>query len=142
MSRVIVTAAAWTIGEPRIKELKHDQPPEFLWRILAEASVTDTDGEPISKLPKSVWSVHVTNASGATSAPSFSVGDITIFSTPLPGFYLFTVEEFPTSAWVAPTACGIVVKGTSRKLQVHGQVVVPIALAGPKVVETLTTPGF
>jgi hypothetical protein len=142
MSEVIITAAAWIPDEPKI-ELSQEDVAEFTWRILAEASVTDTDGKPISKLTKSSWNVHVTDASGTTWAPPFSVAPVNaLFLSPPgpPGFYLLKVDQFPTAPGVAPTAFGIVI--AYKKLNLEGQVVVPVALAGPTVVSTLTTPGF
>jgi len=146
MSEVIVTATAWVAGEPRVTKTVEEEPVEFAWTLLAEASVTDTQGQPISKLPKSVWRLHVTDASGITLLLGFSVAEIVpIINQPIRrGFYLLTLDEFPTSPWVAPTACGIAIQGNvgPKKLKVRGQVVVPIALAGPTAVHVLTTPGF
>jgi hypothetical protein len=144
MSEVIITAHAWVAGEPGVNFL-HGDPHEFLWTMLAEASVTNADGEPISKLPKKVWKLHVTQASGVTSLPSFTVVEIVTPLAPvLPGFYLLALDEFGTPPWIAPTAFGIAIEGTvgRPKVEVRGQVVVPISLAGPTVVQTLTTPGL
>jgi hypothetical protein len=146
MSEVTVSAAAWVAGEPRVTKMVEDQPVEFAWTLLAEASVTDTEGEPISKLKKSLWKPHVTDAAGITLLLDFGVTEIVpIINQPVRrGFYLLTFDEFPTAPWVAPTACGIAIRGTigPTKLEVRGQVVVPIALAGPTAVHLLTTPGF
>lgn len=146
MSEVIVTATAWVAGEPRVTKTVEEEPVEFAWTLLAEASVTDTQGQPISKLPKSVWRLHVTDASGIALLLGFSVAEIVpIINQPIRrGFYLLTLDECPTSPWVAPTACGIAIQGNvgPKKLKVRGQVVVPIALAGPTAVHVLTTPGF
>lgn len=42
MSEVIVTATAWVAGEPRVTKTVEEEPVEFAWTLLAEASVTDT----------------------------------------------------------------------------------------------------
>jgi hypothetical protein len=148
MSEVIITAAAWVRDEPKVTKTVEGEPVAFAWRILAEASVTDTEGGPVSKLPKGAWRVHVTDGSGVTFLLAFSVAEIVpIINQPTQlGFYLLTLAEFPTSAWVAPTACGIAIRGYRgpKKPQTHvrGQVVVPIELAGPTAVHMLATPGF
>lgn len=147
MSEVIITAAAWVKDEPRVTKTVEDEPEEFAWTILAEASVTDTKGDPMSKLPKSAWNVHVTDASGVTLLP-LGVGVVEIvpiINQPLQlGFYLLTVPEVPTAPWVAPAACGIAIKGNvgPNKLKVRGQVVVPIDIKGSTAVHLLATPGF
>jgi hypothetical protein len=141
MSEVIITAAAWVRDDPKL--LKKSGKPTFVWQILAEASVTDTEGEPVSKLPKSAWRVHVTDGSGSTPGwPGFNVVEIAPDPTQVAlGFYLLTLDEFWTSPWVAPTACGIAISGYigRKKLKVRGQVVVPIDLAGPTAVQLLAT---
>jgi len=146
MSEVIITAAAWVRDEPKVTTTQEGEPVEFGWTILAEASVTDTEGEPVSKLPKSAWRVHVTDGSGVTLLLGFSVAEIVpIINQPTQlGFYLLKLDECSTSAWVAPTACGIAIRGNvgPNKLKVRGQVVVPIELAGPTAVHMLATPDF
>jgi hypothetical protein len=130
--------------EPKVTKIV--EAAEFAWTILAEVSVTNTEGQPLTKLPKSAWRVHVTNGSGFTQLFGFSVTEIapTINQPPELGFYLLTLDELATSAWVAPTACGIAIRGNvgPKKLKVRGQVVVPIELAGPTAVQMLATPGF
>jgi len=140
MTEAIITAAAWSPSEPTAGDTKEGETTGFLWQILAEASVMASDGTPVADLTKSAWKVLVTDASSVTFAPSFTVVPIVpVFApAPVPGFYLVTVSEFPTKPWVEPTAFGIAI--SSRKLSLAGQVVVPIALAGPTVVSTLTTP--
>jgi hypothetical protein len=146
MSEVIITAAAWVRDEPKVTKTVEGEPVAFAWRILAEASVTDTEGGPVSKLPKGAWRVHVTDGSGVTLLLGFSVTEIVpIIDQPTQlGFYLLTLAEFPTSAWVAPTACGIAIRGNvgPKKLKVWGQVVVPIEFKGPTAVHMLATPAF
>jgi hypothetical protein len=147
MSEVIITAAAWVRDDPKVIQIVEEE-VVFGWRILAEASVTDTEGGPVSKLPKGAWRVHVTDSSGVTLLLGFSVTEIVpIINQPTQlGFYLLTLAEFPTSAWVAPTACGVAIRGyrgpKKPQTQVRGQVVVPIELAGPTAVHMLATPGF
>ena len=144
MSEVIVTAADWAAGEPRLVFTPGIDETTWLWSILAEESVSNPDGEAMSKLPKSVWHTHLTDASGTTQTPGFTVSEIVTLSGLHPGFYLLRFDDLPGHAYAAPTACGIAIAGTvgRQKLDVHGQVVVPIALAGPTVVSVLTTPGF
>lgn len=147
MSEVIITATAWVLDEPKVTktDAQSGEPVNFAWKIFAEASVTDTEGEPVSKVPKAAWKVHLTDALGLTVLLGFTVAEITAAFKPQPGFYLLRLDEFPTHAWVAPTACGIAIRGYvgRKKLKVRGQVVVPIELAGPKVVHMLAPPpGF
>ena len=111
MSQVDVTAAAWVVANFGLK-VSPDREQFFMrWRIRAEVSVADADGQTVDGLAKRAWDVHVTDALGAI--------------TPL---------------WVIPTALGVVVdtgRGGS-KLDLHGQVVVPIRHEGPTVVPALT----
>jgi hypothetical protein len=140
MNEAMVTAVAWIPDEPKML-VSQGQATGFEWRILAEASVTDTDGKPMSGLAKNSWKVHVTDAQGGTLLPAFSVGPMSALPpTVLPGFYLLKVSKFQTGTWIMPTAFGIAI--SSKKMNLEGQVVVPIALAGPTVVSGLTKPGL
>jgi hypothetical protein len=144
MSEVIITAAAWVRDEPKVTQFQAEQ-ATVSWRILAEASVTDTAGEPVSKVQKSAWRLHVTDSSGNTYPLGFSVSEIAIIQPTQLGFYLLRLDELKTSDWpAAPTACGIAISGYvgPKKLKVRGQVVVPIELAGPTAVQLLTTVVF
>jgi hypothetical protein len=146
MSEVVVTASAWIAGEPAVSyQIGHDL-EEFVWTMLAEACVTDADGKPVSKLPKKAWRVHVTDAAGTTGhIQPVSVAEIVPpLQTLEAGFYLLTLGTFGAPPWVAPAACGIAVYGTpgGTKLEVRGQVVVPVQFVGPTAVHLLTTPVF
>jgi hypothetical protein len=143
MSEAIITAAAWVPNEPKAEASKEGEDTLFRWTILAEASVSDTDGKPVDKLSKSSWKVHVTAAGGTPWSLPFSVKPLTSFPSPitaLEGYYLVRVDNFPAGPWEMPTAMGIAI--ANRKLGLQGKVVVPVALAGPTVVSTLTTPTY
>lgn len=139
MSEAIITAA-WIPDEPKVTVNKEAEAADFLWAIRAEASVTDTDGKPASNLTKSAWKVHVTMPTDLPRRPLFSVAPISAGLTrPFSqGSTWLQVAESATAPGVAPTAFGIAI--ATRKLALEGQVVVPVALAGPTVVSSLTTP--
>lgn len=132
MSIATLTASAWTVDpDVGIKNLAANS---LKWKVWAEVSVTDADGNPISDLKKSAWKVHVTDASGFTWAEPFTVGAIQV--PPQEGFYLVRLDEpVETKLWVAPTACGISVD--YKKRDVRGQVVVPINFMGMHAVQAL-----
>jgi hypothetical protein len=120
MSEVIITAAAWVRDEPKVTQFQAEQ-ATVSWRILAEASVTDTAGEPVSKVQKSAWRLHVTDSSGNTYPLGFSVSEIAIIQPTQLGFYLLRLDELKTSDWpAAPTACGIAIKRLRRTEEAEG----------------------
>jgi hypothetical protein len=131
-----LTASAWAIDPTWEAVVPEPEAIFFEWSVLAEVSVTDADGNPISGLPKSAWKVHVTDASGTTLQGAFTVKQIQV--PPQAGFYLLTLAALPTESWVALTACGISVD--FKKQDVRGQVVVPIQLMGKHAVQTLAPP--
>jgi hypothetical protein len=139
---VIITAAAWVADEPTpfFTPSSEGNPAAFEWNILVEACVTDTGGQPVTKLSKSAWKIHVMDAEGIAWLLGFTITDALSFTTPLPGYYRFVLESFPTDPLVAPTACGITLN--AKKLDAHGQVVVPVALATPQAVQTLAPPAY
>jgi len=134
-----LTAAAWIPEGPRL----HLDPREDLecrWRLRAEVSVADSRRAPVGTLPKSAWSVHVTDFTGRTHAPSFTVTRANVSGQVIPGFYVLAIDDLRlTGYFVAPTALGLAIK---RK-DAHGQLAVPIALAGQWIVWQLEPPiGF
>ena len=132
-----LTASAW-VTDPSFKlSPQHSKTIFFWWTVRAEVSVTDAGGKPISGLSKSAWKVHVTDASGQTLQGGFTVTPIQV--QPQAGFYLLKLAALPTEEWVALTACGISI--ASKKLDLSGQVVVPIELMGKNAVQALAPPG-
>jgi hypothetical protein len=145
--RVIITAAAWVQGEPRVATLPGGEPDGgFDWTVCAEASATDSEGEPMTKLSESVWHAHVTDASGHLEWVNIvDFGELSIDLTgPVSGFYFLRFSECFTAEFIAPTACGIAVHvpGWKGLAEVSGRVVVPIELSSPTAVKLLTTAGF
>ena len=140
MSQVDVTAAAWVVANFGLK-VSPDREQFFMrWRIRAEVSVADADGQTVDGLAKRAWDVHVTDALGASTAPAFTVARADASGQVIPGFYVLKIPDAITPLWVIPTALGVVVdtgRGGS-KLDLHGQVVVPIRHEGPTVVPALT----
>jgi len=142
VSEARVTASAWVVVEPpgvhpSGREL---EAWEAVWKLRAEASVADEHGEPVSGLSTKTWSVHVTDALGNSYAPSFSVGKVAAAGQQIAGFYVLTIPELRTPLWISPTAFGIAVDGTvaKPKRELHGQVVVPVRVQGPTILQALT----
>jgi len=144
MSIANLTASAWTVEDPGIGTQPHG---EFLiWKIMAEVSVSDADGNPISGLKKSAWKVHVTDATGTTLEGPFTITPIQVPSQ-AEGFYLIKLTEplrpvqwhWVTELWVPFPACGISVE--HKKRDVRGQVVVPINFMGKTAVQALASQG-
>ncbi len=142
MSEVEVTASAWVVVEP---PGVHPAPHEFdawqaAWKLRAEASVADDHGEPLSGLAKKAWGVHVTDAIGNSYAPSFTLSKVVASGQPVEGFYVLTIPDLRTPLWISPTAFGIVIDSTAggHKRKLRGQVVVPIRVQGPTILQSLT----
>ena len=143
MSEVKVTASAWVVVEPpgiRSGKATDVEDWKAVWKLRAEGSVADELGEPVSGLSKKAWSIHVTDALGNSYAPSFTVGKVVAAGQLVEGFYGLTIPELQTPLWVSPTAFGIAVDTThgGHKRELRGQVVVPIRVQGPTIVQGLT----
>jgi hypothetical protein len=132
VSEINFTAAAW-VSEMRLRLAPgHEGDMEWRWKLLAEVSVATALGKPLGSLPKSAWSLHVTDYTGRTQAPSFTVTKANVSGQVIPGFYILSVDDLRlVGFYVAPTALGLAVdhKGS------HGQIVVPVAIAGYRVVQ-------
>lgn len=142
MSEARVTASAWVVVEPPGFRLSGGdlERSKAVWKLRAEASVSDELGEPVVGVSASAWSIHVTDALGNAYAPAFSVSKVVASGQQVAGFYLLTVPELQTPLWISPTAFGVRVDGTAAKpkREVHGQVVVPIRVQGPTIHQALT----
>jgi hypothetical protein len=133
VNEINLTAAAW-ISEGRLGLVVRDHEPDYEWRwkLRAEVSVADAHGKPVGPLPTSAWSVHVTDHNGQTHAPTFTVAKTNISGQVIPGFYALAVDDLRLAGWyVAPTALGLVIERKGSR----GQIVVPVAIAGYRVVQ-------
>lgn len=140
MSEVKVTASAWVVVEPPSvhagSELENFQAG---WKLRAEASVADELGEPVSGLSKKAWSIHVTDAAGNSYAPSFTLTKVVASGQPVAGFYVLAIPDLRTPLWISPTAFGVTIDTTGGgQKRLRGQVVVPIRVQGPTIVQALT----
>jgi hypothetical protein len=134
VSELNLTGTAWT-SELRLgiaQDGTGDPAMEWRWKLRAEVSVADALGNPVGSLPKNAWSVHVTDYNARTQAPSFTVTRANVAGQVVPGFYILAIDDFRvTGWWVAPTALGLAVERKGS----HGQIVVPVAMAGYRVVQ-------
>jgi hypothetical protein len=137
VSELNLSAAAWLPEGPRIGVDPHNEGMMCHWKLRAEVSVSDSRGKPVGTLPQRAWSIHVTDFTGRTHAPSFGVTRANVSGQVIPGFYIVAVDDLPlTGFFLAPTALGLVI---ARK-DSHGQLVVPIALAGQWIIRQLEPP--
>src|SRR5262245_59499949 len=99
MSEFILSAAAWTPINFASRDAGGGETSYY--RVMAEASVTDTTGRPIENLHSTAWSGHLTfdmsNAQGSTSAkpslPQTAAATITMqASSQAPGCYTLLLE--------------------------------------------------
>jgi hypothetical protein len=134
VSEISLSATAW-IAEGRLGVGRGDDGDldmEWRWKLRAEVSVADGLGNPLGSLSKSAWSVHVTDYNGRTHAPSFTVAKANVSGQVIPGFYALAVDDLRlVGFFVAPTALGLAVERKGS----HGQLVVPVAIAGYRVVQ-------
>jgi hypothetical protein len=134
VSEINLSAAAW-ISEGRLGIVRGDDGDpdmEWRWKLRAEVSVADPLGKPLGSLPKSAWSIHVTDYNGRTYAPSFTVAKANVSGQVMPGFYVLGVDDLRlVGFFVAPTALGLAVERKGS----NGQIVVPVAIAGYRVVQ-------
>jgi hypothetical protein len=142
VSRVEVTASAWVVAEPpSVRFAGPDgERSQAGWKLRAEASVTDELGEPVSALSRRAWSVHVTDALGNSYAPSFTLTKVATAGQPVAGIFVLTIPELRTPLWISPTAFGIAIDTTAggHKRELRGQVVVPVRVQGPTILQALT----
>jgi hypothetical protein len=142
VSEVEVTASAWVVVEPPSIRLTgpHAENAQAVWKLRAKASVADDHGEPLSGLAKKTWSVHVTDAIGNSYAPTFTLSNVVASGQPATGFYVLTIPDLRTPLWISPTAFGIVIDSTAggHKRKLRGQVVVPIRVQRPTILQALT----
>lgn len=138
MSEVNLTAAAWIPEGPRVGVARDaDFDMECRWKLRAEVSVADSLGKPLSTLPKSAWSVHVTDFTGRTHAPSFTVTRANVSGQVIPGFYVLAIDDLRLIGFfVAPTALGLAIERKGSQ----GQIVVPVALAGQWIIRQFEPP--
>jgi hypothetical protein len=134
VSEINLTATAWIsaggLGVGRGDDGDVDM--EWRWNLRAEVSVADAAGQPVGSLSKSAWSVHVTDHDGRTHAPSFTVAKANVSGQVIPGFYVLAVDDLRlVGFYVAPTALGLAVERKGAQ----GQIVVPVAIAGYRVVQ-------
>jgi hypothetical protein len=131
VSEINLTAAAW-ISEGRLGIARDDFELEWRWKLRAEVSAADAHGNPLSSLAKSAWSLHVTDYAGRTHAPSFTVTRANVSGQVIPGFYVLAIDDLRLVGFnVAATALGLEVERKGS----HGQLVVPVAMAGYRVVQ-------
>jgi len=132
VGEIDLSAAAW-ISEGRLGVSRtEDFSMESRWRLRAEVSVSDASGNPLASLAKSAWSVHVTDYTGQTHAPSFTVAKANVAGQAIPGFYVLAIDDLRlVGFFVAPTALGLTVERKGSR----GQIVVPVAIAGYRVVQ-------
>ena len=137
MSELIVSAAAWVPRKPVWSSEfgGGGQNYFFEWTVYAEVSVTAANGEPVTKLAKSAWQVHITFSDGDADLPTFTV------STIAPGFSLVKCKPDAHLAVtladayapiIRPTALGASIRRPNRtapEKEDRGQVVVPVTLA-------------
>ena len=142
MSEAKVTASAWVAVEPPSVRFSgpHGELSQAGWNLRAEASVNDDLGEPVSGLSKKAWTIHVTDAVGNSYAPSFTLSQVAASGQPAAGFYLLAISDLKTPLWISPTAFGITINSPARKGkgELRGQVVVPIRVQGPTILQALT----
>jgi hypothetical protein len=137
VSEINLSAAAWIPEGARIGVDPETEGMVFHWKLRAEVSVTDPLGKPIGTLPKRAWSLHVTDFTGRTHAPSFTVTRANVSGQVIPGFYIVAVDDLRLSGFfLAPAALGVVI----QRKDSHGQIVVPIALAGQWIIRQLEPP--
>jgi hypothetical protein len=132
VSEIDLSAAAW-ISEGRLGVARGDDiAMESRWKLRAEVSVSDASGKPVVSLAKSAWSVHVTDYNGQTHAPGFTVAKASVSGQAIPGFYVLAIDDVRlVGFFVAPTALGL----TVERKDARGQIVVPVAIAGYRVVQ-------
>jgi hypothetical protein len=142
MSELIVSAVAWVPRKPVwSSEVSGAKQFFFKWIVYAEVSVTEPNGEPVTKLAKSAWQVHITFSDGDAEVPTFTVST-SLGVVDAPGFYLvrcnpeehLAVDLADAYAPIRrPTALGVAIRRSHRtKGEDRGQVVVPITSAtGP-----------
>ena len=132
MSELIVSAAAWVPQKPVLSSSGGGEKGYFFkWTVYAEVSVTAANGEPVTKLAKSAWQVHITFSDGGAVLPTFTV------STVAPGFSIVKCNPKEYLAGVGgpilrPTALGVSITRPNRTApenEDRGQVVVPLTLA-------------
>jgi len=142
VSEVKVTASAWVVVEPPgIRIGGHElEDSQAVWKLRAEASVADDVGRPVSGLSKKAWSVHVTDALGNSYAPSFTLSKVAASGQSVAGFYVLAIADLRTPLWISPTAFGITIESTAArdKRELRGQVVVPVRVQGPTILQGLT----
>ena len=144
MSAAIMTASAW-VNEPKWVyqgRIVDDPYWSFHWSLLAEVSVSDETGLPVDALrARSLWKAHVTDASGLTINPPFTVSNVALGpqrAQIIPGFYRLQFSDVPTGFLIALASLGIVL--SAKTVDLHGQVVVPIEFKGLTAVWRMTSP--
>jgi hypothetical protein len=137
VTEINLSAAAWLPEGARVGVDREDRDMVLHWKLRAEVSITDPLGKPLGALPKRVWSVHVTDFTGKTHAPSFTVTRANVSGQVIPGFYIVAVDDLSlTGFFLAPAALGVAI----QRKDSHGQIVVPIALSGQWIIRQLEPP--